>query len=82
MIQRLGRVDEAGERGDDGEKGILSWRVRMSLRAQMDYLYMRVTAEPLGPMSRLEPCDGSVQMTPSHCFCLLCEMRSKVIHWQ
>lgn len=47
----------------------LSWGVRRAPRAQTeDCPYARVMAEPMGPMRRLEPCDGRVWMRPSDCF--------------
>lgn len=77
MILRLGRVGEAGERGDD------CWKdQRVSSRAPMeDCPYMRATPEPVGPLRRLEPVYQMGRDPPDY-FRFLSEMGDKVIHRQ
>lgn len=49
MVQRLGKVGEAGERRDSCWRPFLSWGVRTPSRAQMkDRPHTRVMAQPLG----------------------------------
>lgn len=83
MIQGPGKADEVGQRGDNRWEDILELGSEEAPRAQTeDCPYTRVKAGPMGPVSRLEPCDGRVRMRPADCFRFLSEMRNKVICWQ
>lgn len=83
MIQGPGKADEVGQRGDNRWEDILELGSEEAPRAQTeDCPYTRVKAGPMGPVSRLEPCDGRVRMRPADCFRFLSEKRNKVICWQ